>query len=136
MGEWTAWAGKVGDGPVNFGTPLAGGGSCRSGAGSTPQVTALASSRNVRATCAERANGSATPDTVRANPSRSNSANQVCAFSRDQIAAVVSPTAMPASAQAPRVRSTDQPRQKMRVQPRTVMATAAHWRELGWGYSK
>ncbi len=44
MGEWTAWARKVGDGLVNFGTPLAGGASCRSGAGSTPQVTALASS--------------------------------------------------------------------------------------------
>ena len=25
MGEWTAWAGKVGDGLVDFGTPLAGG---------------------------------------------------------------------------------------------------------------
>ena len=25
MGEWTAWAGKVGDGMVDFGTPLAGG---------------------------------------------------------------------------------------------------------------
>ncbi|MEP6762193.1 MAG: hypothetical protein ABJA93_12625 [Sporichthyaceae bacterium] len=25
MGEWNAWAGKVGDGLVDFGTPLAGG---------------------------------------------------------------------------------------------------------------
>ncbi len=25
MGEWTAWAGKVGNGLVDFGTPLAGG---------------------------------------------------------------------------------------------------------------
>ncbi len=25
MGEWTAWAGKVGDGLVDFGTPLGGG---------------------------------------------------------------------------------------------------------------
>ncbi|MEO7350643.1 MAG: YciI family protein [Marmoricola sp.] len=25
MGEWNAWAGKVGDGMVDFGTPLAGG---------------------------------------------------------------------------------------------------------------
>jgi hypothetical protein len=25
MGEWMAWAGKVGDGMVDFGTPLAGG---------------------------------------------------------------------------------------------------------------
>ena len=25
MGEWTAWAGRVGDGMVDFGTPLAGG---------------------------------------------------------------------------------------------------------------
>ncbi len=25
MAEWTAWAGKVGDGMVDFGTPLAGG---------------------------------------------------------------------------------------------------------------
>ncbi|MGH3986055.1 MAG: YciI family protein [Actinomycetes bacterium] len=25
MGEWNAWAGKVGDGMIDFGTPLAGG---------------------------------------------------------------------------------------------------------------
>jgi hypothetical protein len=25
MGQWTAWAGRVGDGMVDFGTPLAGG---------------------------------------------------------------------------------------------------------------
>ena len=25
MGEWNAWAGRVGDGMVDFGTPLAGG---------------------------------------------------------------------------------------------------------------
>ena len=32
MGEWNAWAGKVGDGMVDFGTPLASGTGSPSGA--------------------------------------------------------------------------------------------------------
>jgi len=37
MGEWMAWAGKVGDGMVDFGTPLAGG--VRVSAGGTSPST-------------------------------------------------------------------------------------------------
>jgi hypothetical protein len=36
----------------------------------------------------------------------------------------------------PSVRRTVQPRQKMRAQPRAVMATAAHWMESRTGTSK
>jgi hypothetical protein len=42
MNAWTAWAGKVGDGLIDFGTPLAGGVRVSPGGGTSPSTREVA----------------------------------------------------------------------------------------------
>ena len=42
MGEWMAWGGKVGDGMVDFGTPLAGGTRVSPGGATSPSTREVA----------------------------------------------------------------------------------------------
>lgn len=55
MGAWNAWAGKVGDGLIDFGTPLAGGVRVTSGGATAPSKREVVGYTIIEADSAEEA---------------------------------------------------------------------------------